>query len=56
MNNEQLNERGQPQVSIEELDARTEDLLQRTLALKQKVKTDIDVATKLHMKAQNENR
>lgn len=56
MNNEQLNERGQPQVSIEELDARTESLLQRTLALKQKVKTDIDAATKLYKKAQNENK
>lgn len=56
MNKEQLNERGQPQESIEEIDEKTEELLQRTLTLKKKVKTDIDVVTKLHMKAQDENR
>jgi hypothetical protein len=56
MNDEHLNEREQPRVSIEELDTRTEDLLQKTLALKQKVKNDIEVAMRHHEKAQNENR
>jgi hypothetical protein len=51
-----LMERSQPQVTIEELDARTEELLRRTRELNQKVRTDINVATKLHMKEQNENR
>lgn len=54
-NDKKLTERNDPQATIEELDSRTKELLQRTRELNKKVKTEIDVATKLHMRSRNEN-
>jgi hypothetical protein len=54
-NDKKLTERNDPQATIEELDSRTKELLQRTRELNKKVRTEIDVATKLHTRSRNEN-
>lgn len=51
-----LNERTGNQISIEELDAQTNELISRAINLKKKVMEDTRVAIRLHQKAQNENK